>query len=198
MHLIKPARCHWGHSHMPRSEHLQETHGTPRILCGWWGKTCKNPGFMQHVPFNLNQLESTLSCRCSPSCLPSQHSFSHFRGTNLVAFHQFLSSFLAHRWSNSSTFIKFHWFPAMFISHFPAFFNQAVSPMSLMSCHAACHPRTSFQVPHIGLGTGLQDGNAAIRSHHLCGNAALCKKQHGTGTGTDGRIGWFCFCLFTW
>lgn len=31
----------------------------------------------------------------------------------------------------------------------------------------ACHPRTSFQVTHIGLGTGLQDGNRAICSHHL-------------------------------
>jgi len=66
-----------------------------------------------------------------------------------------------------------------------------------MSCHAACHPRTSFQVPHIGLGTGLQDGNAAIRSHHLCGNAALCKKQHETKAPErmDGLDGFVFVCL---
>lgn len=122
MHLIKPAA-------------IEEIHGTPRILCGWWGKTCKKHGFMQHVPFNLNQLSSTLSCRCSPSCLPSQHSFNHFSGyppscipsislklsgtslIKIINFHQSFIDFQPCSSCSSATFQPFSWPAVFFLCH---------------------------------------------------------------------------------
>ena len=106
-------------------------------------KTCKNPGFMQHVPFDLNQLSSTLSCRCSPSCLPSQHSFNHFSGyppscipsislkfsgTSLIKIINFHQSFIDFQPCSScslATFQPFSW-PAVFF---------LCLPCHVMSCH---------------------------------------------------------------